>query len=423
MAGQTPPVTVIGAGAAGIIAAWRASTLGVPVLLLERNRRAGIKILISGGGRCNITHAGSIEELLQAFRLPEARFLKPSFHRFTNEDIVRIIESGGVPTATRPDGRVFPERGTARQVMQALEGLLVGVRIRTGVRVTGIDASGGRATGLRCGEEFLLSSHIVVATGGASYPKTGTTGDGVAWLAALGHAIVPLRPALAPVAVTPAVLPQWRGVALRSGRLSAYAEGTRIAARTGDLLFTHEGLSGPAVLEISRTVAEQERPVRLEWDFFPGRDFAALDGDLTAMARTRQGKMIGSLLEEILPNRIVQALCEGAGVVPGERCHALRREARRALVRTLKGWPLGTVASIPMERGEVSAGGVALSEVDPHSMRSRRVKGLYACGELLDVAGPVGGYNLQAAFSTGFVAGESAACDWLGEFSPAKACL
>lgn len=420
---QGAPIIVIGGGAAGIIAAWRASALGAPVLLLERNPRPGIKILISGGGRCNLTHAGTTEELLSAFRVRESRFLKPAFHRFTSTDLIRLIEAGGVPTLTRANGRVFPARGTARQVMEVLERLLGGVRLRTGVRVTGIEASGGAVRGVRCGEDLLASTHVIVATGGASYPKTGTTGDGYTWLTGLGHAMVTVRPALAPIVVTPAAPPGWRGVALRGGRLNASMDGRLIATETGDILFTHEGLSGPAVLEISRTVAECEGAVRLAWDFYPGREFIALDADLTAMTRDRQGRMIGSVLEEILPNRLVPAICEAAGVVPAERCATLRRDARRAIARLLKAWPLGTVASIPLERGEVTAGGVALTEVDPHSMRSRRTRGLYICGEILDIAGPVGGYNLQAAFSTGFVAGESAAGDWRREFSGGGCCL
>lgn len=423
MGTQHTPIIVIGAGAAGIIAAWRSSTLGAPVLLLERNPKPGIKILISGGGRCNLTHAGPTEELLSAFRVSERRFLRPAFHRFTSADLIRLIEAGGVPTLTRANGRVFPAGGTARQVMEVLGRLLDGVHLRTGVRVTGIDATDGTVTAVRCGEESCASSHVIVATGGASYPKTGTTGDGYAWLTELGHAMVTVRPALAPIAVTPAAPPGWRGVALRGGRLSAVVDGRSIAAETGDLLFTHEGLSGPAVLEISRTVAECEGVVRLEWDFYPGREFSVLDADLTAMTRDRQGRMIGSVLEEILPNRLVPAICEAAGVLPTERCATLRRDARRAITRLVKSWPLGAVASIPLERGEVTAGGVALAEVDPRSMRSRRTRGLYVCGEILDIAGPVGGYNLQAAFSTGFVAGESAARDWLWEFSGGGSCL
>jgi predicted Rossmann fold flavoprotein len=412
---DTSPLIVIGAGAAGLIAAWRAASLGAPVLLLERNRKPGIKLLISGGGRCNITHSGDMEALRLQFLPREGRFLKPAFHRFTNRDIVRIVEEGGVPTTARQDGRVFPAAGAADDVVRVLVDAVErsGVRVRAGTRALRLVLRDGAVAGVETAEGFLAASRIIVAVGGASYPKTGTTGDGYRWAAAAGHTVVPIRPALAPIGVDPPLSAAWRGVALRGGELMLVHRGRKRASWAADILFSHEGVTGPAALGLSReaALAREEGEAELRFDFFPDEDHASLDALLNREIAARRSRMLGSLLEEMLPDRIVPALLTATGVDPAKRGHVIRRDERRRVVGVLKEWRLGNVGPIVMERGEVSAGGVELDEVDPQTMRSRRVRGLYLCGEVLDIAGPVGGYNLQAAFSTGFVAGETAARD------------
>jgi predicted Rossmann fold flavoprotein len=414
------PIIVIGGGAAGILAAWKAASLGAPVLLLERNRKLGIKLLISGGGKCNITHAGPMEQVRAAFVQREARFLKSALYRFSNDDIVKMIEGRGVKTYTRSNGRVFPVSGDADDVLNALTALLRGVNvdIRLNSRVRAIAASSGTICGvsLHNTNKEILSGHIVLATGGASYPKTGTTGDGFVWAERLGHTIVPIRPVLAPICVTPPLPHTWQGIALRSGSLMVFADGKKLTSWEDDILFSHEGITGPAALEVSRIAAGAIRThhVELRFDFFPGKDFQILDDELGQLVKVHRNRMIATVLESLLPNRIVPAMLSPTGVDPAKRGHGLTKEERRKIVALLKEWRLGNVSNINIERGEVTAGGVSLNEVDPKTMRSRKVSGLYVCGEVLDVAGPVGGYNLQAAFSTGYVAGESAANDWLG---------
>ncbi len=413
------PIIVIGGGAAGIIAAWRAASCGAKVLLLERNKKLGVKLLISGGGKCNITHAGTMEHIRAAFVQREARFLKPSFYRFSNWDIVRMIEESGVKTMTRANGRVFPENGTADDVVNALGEYLrmSGVEVRLNARATGILAKNEMVVGLRLGNETIPGSQIILATGGASYPKTGTTGDGFLWAQQMGHAIEPIRAALAPISVEPKLPEDWRGIPLRDGNVTVFADGKKIQEWRGDILFSHEGITGPAALEVSRVAAEamERHRVELFFDFFPTKDFPTLDEELAAFVLSKRDKMIGTLIEAWLPNRIVPHLLRSIDVDENKRGHVLTKDERRRIVGVLKSWKLGTVSRIDLTRGEVTAGGVALDEVDPQTMRSRKGKGLYICGEVLDVAGPVGGYNLQAAFSTGFVAGETAARDWLAE--------
>ncbi len=412
---MTSPLIIIGAGGAGIIAAWRASVCGAPVLLLERNGRTGTKILISGGGKCNITHAGSVDDVLAAFTPAERRFLKPALYRFSSDDVVKLMNAKGISTETRENGRVFPANGMAKNVMRVFNDLLRDERItvRLHTRVTGIGAEHGAVVSVKTDAGEIPARQVILATGGSSYPRTGTTGDGYRWAAALGHTVVPIRPALAPMVVDPPLPHDWQGIALRTCMVSAVHAGRRVASWRGDLLFTHEGLSGPCALEISRAAAGamDHGPVHIVADIVPDITFDELDRMLSRAVSEHRQRSIGTVLDAWLPNRVVHGFLTSIGVDPQTRGYVLTREARRSIAHTLKEWDLGTVSRIPLERGEVTAGGVALNEVDPRTMRSRTVAGLYLCGEVLDIAGPIGGYNLQAAFSTGFVAGETAAME------------
>jgi predicted Rossmann fold flavoprotein len=411
-------IVVIGAGAAGIIAAWRAASLGARVLLLEKNDRIGIKILISGGGKCNITHDGPIAEVLRAFRPNEARFIRPACYRFTNRDIVDMLTGRGLEVYTRPDGRIFPLHGTAKDVVAILGSYLeeVGVRVRLNAAVTGVKAEGGHVSAVRMGEERIETRQVVLAVGGSSYPGSGTTGDGWPWAQALGHSIVKVRAALAPIFLDPKPPDEWAGVALRDCLLRARQAGKEIARWRGDMLWTHRGVSGPTVLGISREVAERQQfgQIMLEVDVAPDRPFEELTTNIREWATQFPRRTLVTYLEGMLPNRLVQPVMEAAEVEPSTTGAYLSQKARNRLVTTLKGWTIGRAEHVPLEKGEVVAGGVSLDEVDPQTMRSKCTSGFYLCGEILDVAGPVGGYNLQAAFATGYVAGETAAMDLLG---------
>jgi predicted Rossmann fold flavoprotein len=232
----------------------------------------------------------------------------------------------------------------------------------------------------------------------------------------MGHSIVKVRAALAPIFLQPSPPADWAGVALRDCVLRARQNGKELARWRGDLLFTHRGISGPTALGISRELAESRAagPIMLEVDTLPGSVYEELSNQVAEAARNHPRRAMAAKLEALLPNRLVPAILEAAGLEPGLTGAYLSQKARNRLVHTLKAWPIGAVHHVPLEKGEVVAGGVALDEVDPQTMRSRKAEGLYLAGEILDVAGAVGGYNLQAAFSTGFVAGESAARDLLG---------
>jgi len=409
----TPEVIVIGGGAAGILAARRAAECGAKVTLLEKNDKLGMKILISGGGKCNLTHSGPMEEVRAKFRPNEARFIKPSFYRFTNDHFLQILHERGMATYTRPDGRIFPvEPANAKDVVSLLTQYVTesGVQVRTQAAVTGLIAEAGQIAGVIVNGRILAANRVIVSTGGSSYPATGTTGDGWKWLAALGHTIVPLRAALAPLYLTDAE-PEWSGVALRDATLRARAGqgGKEFAHWQGDLLFTHKGVSGPSALGVSREIAERASESAVEADLSPDLTWEELQADLKRQISESPRKTVASLTAPFVAARLLEPLLQAMGVSGETRGAHLSAKALNKMVTTLKGWPLGAVRHVPLERGEVVAGGIALEEVDPQTMRSRLFDGLYLCGEILDIAGPVGGYNLQAAWSTGWVAGESAA--------------
>ncbi len=427
--GAVTDILVVGGGAAGLLAARRAAECGASVTLLEKMPRLGMKILISGGGKCNLTHSGGMEDIRAQFPAHQARFLKPCFFRFSNTDFLNVLHARGMATYARPDGRVFPlEPVNAKDVVALLSRYVAdaGVVVRPDAAVTGLLAEPDESAdapnrfavqGVQVGTQTLYASRVIVCTGGASYPATGTTGDGWAWLQAVGHSIVPPRAALAPLYLADAQA-NWSGVALRDVRLRlrAGAGGKEISHWRGDLLFTHKGVSGPAALAVSRAAAAHmaqgasslQAPFA-EVDLLPDTPFEAMQSRLRVQLLGQSRCTVAQWTAPFIPSRLLVPLLQAADV-PGETRGAnLSAKALNRLASAVKGWTLGAVRAVPLERGEVTAGGVALDEVNPQTMQSRRVRGLYLCGEVLDLDGPIGGYNLQAAWSTGWAAGEAAA--------------
>jgi predicted Rossmann fold flavoprotein len=406
------PIIVIGGGAAGLIAAWRAASLGEQVILLEKTDRLGTKILISGGGKCNVTHDGPLEEMLRAFRKNEAIFLRPSFYRLTNEQVIDLVVEGGIDLEAREDGRIFPTHGNAKDVMVVFEGLVneVGVDVRLESPVESIESASGAVTGVWVNGQLIESDRVILATGGSSYPKSGTTGDGWRWAKTLGHTVTRIRPALAPIYLEEPQFSEFPGVPLRDCLLKARQNGKAFAKWRGDVLFTHHGITGPATLGISREVAEKmdDGPVQMEVDLAPDISFEILGERLRSYIEWNPREPVGAIVDPFIPRRLGGLLLIDSAVSCQMFASQVGKKSLNRLIENIKGWKLGAVHAVPMEKGEVVAGGVSLDEVDSKTMASKVCRGLYLCGEVLDVAGPVGGYNLQAAFSTGFVAAESA---------------
>lgn len=405
-------VLVIGGGAAGLIAAWRASGLGHQVTMLEANGHLGVKIRISGGGKCNLTHEGTVPELLAAFPKKQARFLRPALYAFSNADLLSVLLRSGLQTYVRENGRVFPvdRPGSAGQVVAALEDLArqAGVAVRTGCRVVGLRGALPRLESVQLSDGTSVGAdEFILATGGASYPETGTRGEVLTWLRELGVPVDPWFPALAPIPLKQPH-PKWEGVALRGGTLwlSAERAGKRSAHFQGDVLFTKTGLSGPAALELSGPV-EQSRRGGGAWLAYgcTGETAEAMDTRLQEEARHNPHLAARTWLQQWLPERLCIPSLESIGLLPDQRFKDLSRSGRRGMVDLVLSFPLGEPGPVPLTKGEVCSGGVRLEAVDPHRMAVKGWDNLRVCGELLDVDGPVGGYNLQAAFSTGYVAG------------------
>ncbi len=416
---MTPSIAIVGGGAGGIFAALAASrtareqTIAMEVHLFERNPRLGIKILISGGGKCNITHAGTIEELLiEGFpRKTEQRFLKSAMYRYTNEEVIALLGMQNVSVHARENGRVFPDSGRAEDVLLALEQELrkQHVSVHTNSRIESVAHTEDGNWNIECNGEIITAHALVLATGGTSYSKTGTTGDGIGYARELGHTIVPVRAALAPIYLKEAPAQSLVGISLRNINISVTRNGKILASRRGDVLITHRGLSGPAILSISNQAAMliEGGPISIHANI-GGHNEDGTRAMLIAEQQSNPKQQVKTYLESLLPNHFVPFVMEQAEVPSDRKWHELTRDERARLVSTLVHYSFGEVSEVPLERGEVTSGGVALGEVDPKTMMSRVRPGLFFAGEMLDVAGEIGGYNLQAAYSTGWVAGESA---------------
>jgi predicted flavoprotein YhiN len=438
-------VIVIGAGAAGLMAAGRAAQLGVETVLLEKKGRPGQKLRITGHGRCNLTNWDPLPEFITRFGR-NGRFLRSAFSQFFAPELVAFFKQLGVRTVTEGkgtggNGRVYPASGRAQDVVDALvrwtEGC--GVRFVTRSPVERLVVEKGRVVGVAVeGGQVHRCDSVVIATGGASYPATGSAGDGCRLAAAVGHTIVTLRPALVPLETAGDVARRLQGVSLsdvsvrvlvdgkvaagdkrRSGAAGGVPGGVPGGARgeirdetRGELLFTHFGVSGPVILRLSKLVADDllgGASVTLSLDLKPDLNEHGLDGQLLAEVATHGRRKARSLLKTLLPGKLGDLCADLTGISPDKPASQVTADERKRLRTWLKDFRLEVTGHRPISEAILTAGGVDLREVDPRTMASRLVKGLYFAGEVLDIDGASGGYNLQAAFSTGWVAGRAAA--------------
>lgn len=404
-------VVVVGAGAAGLLAAARAAERGRRTLLLEKNRRPGVKILMSGGTRCNLTHAVEARGIIEAFG-PPGRFLHSALSALGPRDLVDLIEAEGVPTKVEATGKIFPASDQASDVLQALRRRLSrsGCALALREPLLAVERTSGGFR-LITPSRALDARKVILTPGGQSYPGCGTTGDGYAWAARLGHTVLAPRPALVPLVVNLAWVQALKGVSVNDVRVRVLASGSAscLAERRGSFLFTHFGLSGPAVLDASRAVSAYEGPGTplLECDFLPAARTGELDQALKQQALSAGRRRAGGVLEDALPRRLGEALVRLAGIPPEQRTAELSRAQRQGLVQAVQAQKIPVTGTLGFKKAEVTAGGVCLDEVVPRTLESRIVPGLHLAGEILDLDGPIGGYNFQAAFSTGWLAGES----------------
>ena len=400
-------VVVVGAGAAGLLAAVRAAERGRRTLLVEKNRKPGVKILMSGGTRCNLTHATDNRGIVEAFG-PPGRFLHSALAALGVEETIELFESEGVATKVEETGKVFPVSNRAVDVLDALLR-----RLQRSGAVLALDEPVLELSRTPTG--FMLATprrvievpRVILTVGGQSYPGSGTTGDGYGFAARLGHTVIPPRPALVPLTVAAGWVAELRGITIPDVGLRVL-EGERcLTARRGSMLFAHFGLSGPAVLDVSRVVSLHASPASLilEVDFLPALAEAALDEFLRTEAIGAGKKQLAGILAAYLPRRLGEALLHLEGWPADRRATGLSRADRARLVQAVKRTRLPVTGTLGFKKAEVTTGGIALDEVDSRTMQSKRVPGLFIAGEVLDLDGPIGGYNFQAAFSTGWLAG------------------
>ena len=408
-------VVVIGAGAAGLVAATVAAERGRRTLLVEKNRKPGVKILMSGGTRCNLTQATNNRGIVAAFG-PSGRFLHSALAALSVDDTIAMFEAEGLATKVESTGKIFPASDRALDVLNALLGRLkrTNCELALGEAVSDI----GRVRegfAVVTSARTVHAARVILTTGGQSYPGCGTTGDGYRFAAALRHTIVPPRPALVPITTDAPWVREQSGVTLpdvvlRVVEPSATGGKPRVLAeRRGSLLFTHFGLSGPVALDVSRAVSGHAEPRSLVvlCDMLPDVRPQTLDDALRTQAAAAGKRQLVSLLPEEVPKRLGGTLLALAGVAPEQKAAELSARARRRVVETLKQLSIPVSGTCGFKKAEVTAGGVALDEVDSRTMQSKRAANLYLAGEVLDLDGPIGGYNFQAAWSTGFLAGQS----------------
>ena len=415
-------VAVVGAGPAGLTAACRAAMRGFSTLVLEKNRKPGVKILISGGGHCNLTHATDARGIVKAFGAG-GRFLHSALAAFSPNDLVQLMAAEGVPTTVLPGGKVLPASGRATDVLAAVMRRVraSGAVLATQDPLVEINRTGTGfrlVTTTRC----LTASRVVLCVGGCSYPKCGTSGDGYRWAAQLGHTIVTPRPALVPILTNAAWVKELQGVTIPDVLLQVIGQNddggvagskrnrrSPLTERRGSLLFAHFGLTGPVALDVSRFVSgrpAEQRPV-VVCDFLPDVKQQQLEALLADGAMRFGRRHVAALLDPHLPRRLAEALVGEAGIPAERRAAELARHERMRLVEAVKAISIPALGTLGFAKAEVTAGGVDLKEIDSRTMESKRVPGLFLAGELLDLDGLIGGYNLQAAFSTGFLAGEA----------------
>jgi predicted Rossmann fold flavoprotein len=395
-------IAIIGGGPAGIFCALQAAGEGRDVIVFEKKPAPGRKLLIAGSGQCNITHDGEIADFLSRYG-DHGAFLWPALMNFTNRDLVRFFADRGLHMETEPGGKVFPVTRKSADVLAVLlaECAARGVEVRCGDPVLAVERDdGGFLVTTKTGT--ARAGTLVIATGGASYPATGSTGDGYAFARALGQPVTEVAPALAPVYVEDYPFADLAGISFSNLALAVYRGGKRVGRRTGDLLFTHTGLSGPGVLDLSRAVRPGDV---LRVTFLSGatpEEVRKRLADAVAAGGARQVKTVLSGLP--LPERFVRRLLDLAGVPADETCAHLGKKARNALAASLAEFPFQVARLGGFNEAMATRGGVALEGINPKTMASKIVENLYCIGEVLDIDGDTGGYNLQAAFSTAALA-------------------
>ena len=407
-------VAVIGGGPAGMMSAGRAAELGARVILIEKNDTLGKKLLITGGGRCNVTNAElDVRIFLSKFKGSD-KFLFSSFSKWGVEETLDFFHSRKMETKIEAEKRAFPKSEKAQSVWDVLvDYLKVGkVTVQSNSPVTEILADKSTITGVRLANgESIRARSVIIATGGKSRPETGSTGDGFVWLKKLGHKVTEPDSALVPIAIKDVWVKRLQGVSLQNIKLTSFQNGVKQEMRKGKILFTHFGVSGPTVINMSKDVGELLKygEVILSLDLLPELDYGMLNTKLQEIFKEEHTKKFKNSLKSLVPSALSPVIVELSGIGADTKCNSISREERLKLVKLLKDIPMKVKGLLGADKAIVTSGGVALDEVDFKTMRSRRLPNLFLVGDILDIDRPSGGYSLQLCWTTGFVAGTESA--------------
>ncbi len=403
-------VIVIGAGAAGLIAAGKAARKADKVILIEKNGIVGKKLAITGKGRCNLTNSADIEDMILQYPR-NSKFLYSALYTFTNYDIINLVESMGVKTKIERGGRVFPVSDRASDVVNALKKYALKNNValmRDAVKSLIIE--GGEVKGVKTSKDSVYADRVIVCTGGKSYPKTGSTGDGYKFARQAGHTIIEPKASLIPIITEEEWVREVMGLSLRNIRITAYnVKNKKVYSDFGEMLFTHFGISGPVVLSMSAYLKNiGTEKYRIEIDLKSALTEEMLRSRIIRDFEKYSKKHLINSLDDLLPKALIPIVIRLSGIEEHKAVNEITKEERAALMHTMKHLPLTAVNVRPVEEAIVTSGGVKVGEINPSTMESKLVRGLYFAGEVIDVDGYTGGYNLQAAFSTGYLAGMNA---------------
>ena len=405
-------VAIIGGGPAGMIAAGRAGETGARVVLIEKNNFLGKKLLITGKGRCNITNkANELKEVINRFG-ENGKFLFSAFSKFGVDETINFFESNGLKTKIERGGRVFPVSDKSRDVLNVLINYLKKshVEVKTNSKVRKIIKKGNRIEKIvLVNNEEIVADNFIICTGGKSYPITGSTGDGYEWVEKIGHTIIRLSPSLVPIVVKEKYVKELEGLGLKNVEISIYKGKKKIDSKFGEAIFTENGMSGPIILDISKKIGKElPGKIRMQIDFKPALDFVKLDKRIQRDFQKNSNKLFKNSLNELLPKKIIPIIIRLSGIDPNKKINSIIKEERRKLLHLLKEFSLEIKGLEGLKKAIITTGGIKLSEVNQKTMKSKLIDNLYFAGEILNLDGPTGGYNLQVCWSTGYVAGESA---------------
>lgn len=404
-------LVVIGGGPAGLMAAGAAAENGAKVVLLEKNECLGKKLLITGKGRCNITTAETDPATVIESFGKNGKFLYSALHEFGVEDTIAFFEQRGVATKVERGQRVFPVSDRAYDVLQVLIDWLKKnkVKIITNCTVTKLIAKGKAIEKVKTSRGDFSANKFVITTGGKAAPSTGSSGDGYAWARILGHKIIDPRPSLVPIRTKESWVQALEGLSLKNARISVYQGGKKKDDRFGEAIFTQDGLSGPIILDMSQAIGKllKDGEVELRLDFKPALDFPKLDSRIQRDWLAVSNKMFRNSLDKLLPKKLIPVVIKLSGIDPDKKVNAITKEERNKLLHLLKELPLKVKSLLGYERAIATAGGIDLKEIEPKTMRSKLINNLYFAGEIIDLNGPTGGFNLQMCWSTGYLAGKN----------------